>query len=411
MNRLISCLCLSLLLFEFGMRSRLIAQSSQPIIGRIAETPSTNPFVPAQYGVIAVGYAVNWTFITFEDDGPDGPAPAVQAPFGGMGDGVGITGGLIFSRPFWKTDVTAAARVSSRLYQDYFLGINKNFGKVQTGFEASNRVLPQQDFFGEGPDSLERNRSDFYLQEDAVGWSTSAALSGLQFRHAVRLRRLDVREGTDPWLPSTQSLFPESEVDGGYTDTDWLTNEFGVMIDRRDDAMDPRSGAAVDVSFTVNNGIRHTESNYATLRVLNYLYFPFSERLEHVLAVRSELVDNTSGDSIPFYVQPTLGGSTTLRGFREYRFRDRDGLALTAEYRYRIWRHSGNNRPYNIDAVVFGDAGQVYPDIFHDIDDRRLHTAAGIGLRFHSNVLNVRISTGRSSEGARFWLRFGPPSW
>jgi outer membrane protein assembly factor BamA len=98
-----------------------------------------------------------------------------------------------------------------------------------------------------------------------------------------------------------------------------------------------------------------------------------------------------------------LGGSSTLRGFREYRFRDRDAFALSGEYRYAIWEY--------LDAVLFADAGQVYSNIFQDLDDDGLHTSAGFGLRFHSRLFNFQATFGHSSEGTRAFLKFGTPLW
>ena len=46
--------------------------------------------------------------------------------------------------------------------------------------------------------------------------------------------------------------------------------------------------------------------------------------------------DASEGNTVPFYLQPTLGGAASLRGFRSFRFRDESALLLQAEYRWRI---------------------------------------------------------------------------
>ena len=48
------------------------------------------------------------------------------------------------------------------------------------------------------------------------------------------------------------------------------------------------------------------------------------------------LTETAAGQEVPFYLLPTLGGSTTLRGFLDDRFRDRDLLLFNAEYRFPI---------------------------------------------------------------------------
>ena len=47
----------------------------------------------------------------------------------------------------------------------------------------------------------------------------------------------------------------------------------------------------------------------------------------HGWMVRSDTLD---GQSVPFYLQPSLGGPTTLRSFTDYRFRDDNMLVANA---------------------------------------------------------------------------------
>ncbi len=54
---------------------------------------------------------------------------------------------------------------------------------------------------------------------------------------------------------------------------------------------------------------------------------------------------------VPFYFQRTLGGPDDLRGFRQFRFRDRNMLLLQAEYRWEIFTA--------VDGAIFYDAGKV----------------------------------------------------
>jgi hypothetical protein len=75
--------------------------------------------------------------------------------------------------------------------------------------------------------------------------------------------------------------------------------------------------------------------------------------------------------AIRFTVLPALGTWETLRGFENFRFRDRSALSLTAEYRYRIQRH--------MDWAFFLDEGQVAPRP-RDFGWDRFHT--GYGFRW-----------------------------
>lgn len=110
------------------------------------------------------------------------------------------------------------------------------------------------------------------------------------------------------------------------------------------------------------------------------------------------ITDTDRGNDVPFFYQPTLGGGQTLRGFREFRFRDRNSVILTAEYRWEAW--------WALDPAVFIDAGKV---ALHrrDLDLRDLEVSYGIGFRVHSNrAFIARLDLGFSRDGFIPLLRF-----
>ena len=93
---------------------------------------------------------------------------------------------------------------------------------------------------------------------------------------------------------------------------------------------------------------------------------------------------------MPFYLQPTLGGSEDLRGFRPFRFYDNNAVILNGEYRWEVF--SG------LDMALFVDAGQVFPD-WHQINYRHLKSDAGFGFRFNvRNDVFLRIDTAFSQR-------------
>ena len=59
--------------------------------------------------------------------------------------------------------------------------------------------------------------------------------------------------------------------------------------------------------------------------------------------------DPHAGNLVPFYLQPTLGGSDDLRGYRSFRFYDNNSVVLNGEYRWEVF--SG------LDMALFVDAG------------------------------------------------------
>ncbi len=118
------------------------------------------------------------------------------------------------------------------------------------------------------------------------------------------------------------------------------------------------------------------------------------------LSARVSSTSPDSGDEVPFFLMPELGGSTQLRGFANYRFRDRHAMLLTAQYRWYVQEY--------LDGVLFYEAGKVEPS-FGDLDFNNLEKSYGIGFHFHTpRTTLLRLDLARSREGFRFIFGFSP---
>ncbi len=71
--------------------------------------------------------------------------------------------------------------------------------------------------------------------------------------------------------------------------------------------------------------------------------------------LQSAATDDGAGQIVPFYFKPTLGGSTSHRGFNDFRFRDDAVVNVNVEYRWEAF--SG------LDMALFSDWGTVAPNI------------------------------------------------
>jgi outer membrane protein assembly factor BamA len=99
------------------------------------------------------------------------------------------------------------------------------------------------------------------------------------------------------------------------------------------------------------------------------------------------------GHGVPVIMSPFLGSGSTLRGFANRRFTDRNRVLLTGEYRWRPSRY--------LDMALFLDAGQVARDR-DQFDLRHFDVAWGIGARFHGPAFNaLRVELARGREGIR----------
>jgi outer membrane protein assembly factor BamA len=107
-------------------------------------------------------------------------------------------------------------------------------------------------------------------------------------------------------------------------------------------------------------------------------------------------IDTSGTDTVPYFLLPALGGNTALRGYPTWRFRDRNRILLTGEYRWMAG-------PF-IDMALFLDAGKVTARA-RDLDLRDLKRSYGIGVRLHTATETVvRVELARTSTEGTGWL-------
>ena len=124
----------------------------------------------------------------------------------------------------------------------------------------------------------------------------------------------------------------------------------------------------------------------------------FNKRRVIALRAKSITTFTADGATVPFYMQPMLGGSDDLRGYRPFRFRGDNLLLMNAEYRWEVF--SG------LDMAVFGDAGKVYMKKA-ELNLKQLESSIGFGLRFNArNQTFMRIDVGFSHEGYQVSVKF-----
>ncbi len=108
----------------------------------------------------------------------------------------------------------------------------------------------------------------------------------------------------------------------------------------------------------------------------------------HVLA---QTTYEKEGQEVPFFMLPSVGGGSSLRGFGSWRFRDRHSLLLQGEWRIMV------NRFW--DLAFFYDAGKAVPHT-SDLNLDGLKSDYGAGVRFHGPFSTpLRIEYAQSNEG------------
>jgi hypothetical protein len=125
-------------------------------------------------------------------------------------------------------------------------------------------------------------------------------------------------------------------------------------------------------------------------------------RANWVLALRglATITQTADGDAAPFYLMPTLGGNSDLRGFSTMRFRGPQRVLISAELRWTPARV--------LDMALFYDAGKV-AEHARDLSLTHLRESYGIGARLHAQGgTMLRWELAHSREHAlRFIWSFG----
>jgi hypothetical protein len=117
-------------------------------------------------------------------------------------------------------------------------------------------------------------------------------------------------------------------------------------------------------------------------------------RANWVIALRGLVTvsDVDEGQLVPYFMLPALGGGSTLRGYPDFRFRDRHRLLLNGELRWTPARF--------MDMAIFYDTGKV-ASRREDLDFDGLKNSYGIGMRIIGmQGYAFRIEVARSKEHA-----------
>jgi hypothetical protein len=324
------------------------------------------------------------------------PPAGAFAQVGGLGEGNGFTlgGGYRLQAP---ADLIVTARGLGSFRESYLgsVEVTRNFLPRDAGFvtaSVTRRHEAAQRYYGAGPDTSFDDRTSFglsALQLDLTGgvrltsWLTGTA--GIGFVDPDLTRASESRR-----VPGTQDVFTEAQAPGLAVQPDFLTAQLGLVVDTRD-TLNPRSGGLYQASVRRFGDREGGAYSFTTTRIDLQQFVPFWNQ-SRVLAFRllAEHADGIGQAQVPFYVQPSLGGARSLRGYDRQRFRDRSLLLFSAEYRYEV-------NPFLM-AAIFYDAGQVAPD-WQAFRLRDLRDDYGIGLRFgYSNALALRADVAFGGE-------------
>jgi hypothetical protein len=330
----------------------------------------------------------------------------VRIRLGGLPTGQGFALGPEYFRPdLADGKVAVRAGVSGSIGRAVVMDAAVQFprlagGRMFASLGSSYSNLPRLDYYGPGPDSEKTGRSQYRLEVTrAVGEAGFRVMRHLSIGAKGGYLATNTGPGNNDRFIATDQQFSPVTTPGLDRQTNFLTGGAFVHIDYRDNALGPRRGGSYRFDLT-----RYSDRDLKIYSFNSYdvdlqQYFPFfNERRVIVLRGKATFSAPDGGNQVPFYLQPTLGGSETLRGYRAYRFYDDNMMVMNAEYRWETF--SG------LDMAIFADAGKVFPRR-GDFNFDDLESSVGFGFRFNvRNAVFLRIDFGFSHEGFQAWFKF-----
>ncbi len=283
----------------------------------------------------------------------------------------------------------------------YGLILQKNrfpHNSLDFSFLGGYKYFGDDDFFGIGPDTRKADKTNYALRRINLESSLTAKTAGsLSVVFSAGVEWDKTQRGRDDDHPSTHNIYTYTELPG-IAEKAVLA---GAALELR---RDTRPGCYLTGGLqTVRAGFyRQLDGNRyafwkATVDLRKHVHLFYSRML--VLRFVAENTERLGSRQVPFYYLSELGRGSTLRGFDRGRFRDEGMLMASAEYRYPIWR--------NFEFGIFGDAGQVSPNIFRQLALNDFRIGYGTSFRIRgAKGLITKLELGKSSDGWRIYLGF-----
>lgn len=276
--------------------------------------------------------------------------------------------------------------------------------RLAIGSHVRWQDFTQVDFFGQGPEALESNRSEYRLRsKNLVGYATLRPIESVGIGAQIGWLQPSIlsRAGTFKRdRPETRDVFAGDIVFALPHQPAFVHSEASITADTRDFPGHPVRGGLLRAAAANYSDRDAGVFSFRRYEAEAARFVPLAAS-RVVIALRGWLVasETSAGRAVPFYLQPSLGGHNTLRSYADYRFHDRNLLVVNAETRVAMMTH--------VDAAAFVDAGNVAARI-GDLDLGK--RSYGAGLRLHSRQQTfARLDVARGGEGWRLVFRLTDP--
>jgi hypothetical protein len=324
--------------------------------------------------------------------------------FDSVYQGGGLTGGVGYRKfygdnTFWEVKGLYSI-LNYKLFEAGTLSKDHFNRRLNLGSRAGWRDATQVAYYGVGADSKEENRTNFRFSETyAEAYADFRPLPWFPIKGSLGFEQWNTLQGQGS-APSIETMYTPASAPGLGSDPTYVHTKVSAGIDWRQSPGYSRRGGLYEVTF---HDYRNTNDGIYSFQKLD------GEVIQHIPLLRETWVlagrarvETTLNDNnvIPYFMLPSLGSGSTLRGYSSYRFRDRHSMLMNAEFR---WIPS-----VGLDMALFYDAGKV-TSRRNELDFKQLKSDVGIGARFHGPMATpLRIDFAIGSEGWRLVFSGGP---
>ena len=261
----------------------------------------------------------------------------VSPVFGGMTSGSGFALGIEYRKLGFAVrplDFSSKAIGSVKKYEFLEAGFalpRLAGGRLFADIGARYRNFPEEDFWGLGPDTPMDRRSAFRLEDFDISGIFGVRLFRTVEAGATAGRTyVNTGPGKDGDWPSIEHVFTAGEVPALARQPDY--DHWGAFLraDRRDEPGDPRHGGLYEFRWTSLHDREFRLFDFHRYEIdLRKFFVTFRERDTIAVRARAVLSGKRNGQQVPFFLQPTAGGGSDVRGYDQARFRMRIPLCST----------------------------------------------------------------------------------
>ena len=165
-----------------------------------------------------------------------------------------------------------------------------------------------------------------------------------------------------------------------------------LVYDNRDNLTNPHRGIYLNLKQMFRPRFMGNDYAFSTTA----FRFDAYQRLGKGTVLAEDFGANLNFGNPSWGMMAELGGTHSMRGYYEGRYRDKHSLEATVELRQHVWKRNG--------IVVWVGAGTIFPK-FSALRSKQILPNAGVGYRweFKKNV-NVRLDYGFGKSGQSGFL-------